>query len=117
MRCGKDTEEKAVFCPECLEDMARHPVNPGTTVHIPVRHAEDIRKPVKKKPEVPLEEQLRKANSAVRILCYVAAGLLVALMITGVLLFHTLNPPTPPADPSDPPMGRNFTVTSSMEGE
>ena len=117
MRCGKDTEEKAVFCPECLEDMARHPVNPGTTVHIPVRHAEDIRKPVKKKPEVPLEEQLHRAQSTAQILFCVVVALAVALMITGALLFHTLNPPTPPADPSDPPMGRNFTVTSSMEGE
>lgn len=37
MRCGKETEESQVFCAECLADMERHPVKPGTPVQLPVR--------------------------------------------------------------------------------
>lgn len=37
IRCGKETEENQVFCNECLEDMERHPVRPGTPVQLPNR--------------------------------------------------------------------------------
>ena len=37
MRCGKETEADNVFCNECLEDMKRHPVKPGTPIQLPVR--------------------------------------------------------------------------------
>ena len=38
MRCGKEMEESLVFCPECLADMERHPVKPGTPIQLPVRN-------------------------------------------------------------------------------
>ena len=37
MRCGKESTEDHVFCTECLEDMKRHPVKPGTPIQLPVR--------------------------------------------------------------------------------
>lgn len=37
MRCGKATEESELFCAECLADMERHPVKPGTPIQLPVR--------------------------------------------------------------------------------
>ena len=37
MRCGKVSAEDHVFCTECLEDMKRHPVKPGTPIQLPVR--------------------------------------------------------------------------------
>lgn len=37
MRCGKESAEDHVFCTECLEDMKRHPVKPGTPIQLPVR--------------------------------------------------------------------------------
>ncbi len=37
MRCGNQTEENQVFCAECLEDMERQPVKPGTPVLLPDR--------------------------------------------------------------------------------
>ena len=117
MRCGKETEGKAVFCPECLEDMARHPVKPGTTVHIPVRHDEEIRRPVKKKPELTPEEQLRQAQSLIRTLFFIVAGLSVALMITGALLFHALTRNAAPANPTEPPVSHHYTVIASAEDE
>ena len=37
MRCGKDTTENNIFCNECLADMERHPVKPGTPILLPDR--------------------------------------------------------------------------------
>lgn len=37
MRCGKETNEGQVFCAECLADMERHPVKPGTPIQLPQR--------------------------------------------------------------------------------
>lgn len=37
IRCGKETDVSQVFCPECLEDMQRHPVKPGTPIQLPNR--------------------------------------------------------------------------------
>lgn len=37
IRCSKETEENQVFCNECLKDMERHPVKPGTPIQLPNR--------------------------------------------------------------------------------
>ena len=37
LKCGKETEEKNVFCADCLAVMARYPVKPGTPVQLPRR--------------------------------------------------------------------------------
>ena len=35
LKCGVEYPSEQVFCDECLADMARHPVKPGTPVIIP----------------------------------------------------------------------------------
>lgn len=116
MRCGKETEDKAVFCPECLEDMAKYPVKPGTTVHIPIRQNEEIKKAVKKKPELTPEEQLREAQKIISILFYTAVSLLVALILTGALLFHALFQSKELPTPAEPSISYHQTITPSVEG-
>ena len=37
IRCGKEIEVDQVFCAECLTDMERHPVKPGTPIQLPNR--------------------------------------------------------------------------------
>lgn len=37
IRCGKETDVDQIFCDECLQDMERHPVKPGTPIQLPVR--------------------------------------------------------------------------------
>lgn len=39
LRCGRETDDKQVFCVQCLADMARYPVRPDTPVHLPLRKA------------------------------------------------------------------------------
>ena len=42
MRCGKETEVDQVFCDECLTDMERHPVKPGTPIQLPQRETRTV---------------------------------------------------------------------------
>ena len=37
LKCGREIEEKQVFCPDCLAHMAENPVKPGTAVKLPHR--------------------------------------------------------------------------------
>lgn len=35
MKCGRKTEDSHVFCPDCLTEMEKYPVKPGTVVKLP----------------------------------------------------------------------------------
>lgn len=117
MRCGKETEGKAVFCPECLEDMERHPVKPGTLIHIPARQEPDARKPAKKRRELTLEEQLSYAHTMIQILLVTVLGLLGALIITGLLFFYSISQPQDLPEETSPITGRNYTIITPAEGD
>ena len=34
LRCGNNALDEQLFCDECLADMEKHPVKPGTPIHI-----------------------------------------------------------------------------------
>lgn len=42
IRCGKETQENHVFCPECLKDMENQPVKPGTPIYLPNRETRQV---------------------------------------------------------------------------
>ncbi len=110
MRCGKDTEDRAVFCPECLADMERHPVKPGTIIRIPVRQEHEPRKATKKNWDLSLEEQLEAVQSLAQLLFVTVLGLLGALIVTGTLLLHFLSQPQELPEETVPVSGRNYTI-------
>ena len=115
MRCGKETEGKAVFCPECLEEMERYPVKPGTPVHIPSQPNPEVRKTVKKKKELSIEEQLVHAQQAVKALFITSLCLLVALIVAVVLLLSSFANPTEQPEETNPPKTRNYTIVAPDE--
>lgn len=39
MKCGQKVEESCVFCPDCLAEMEKYPIKPGTVVRLPQRTA------------------------------------------------------------------------------
>ena len=86
MKCGRETAEDQVFCELCLDDMERHPVKPGTVVHIPSRAAEDeVRKmPRRKKPVVPLSEQIVRLRKR---LIWARIAVAALLILCGILSF------------------------------
>lgn len=83
MRCGRDIEAGQVFCPECLENMSRHPVAPGTPIRIPRRPDPQLKRAARRK-VVPEEEQIRILKKRLRIMAWVLAVTLVLLIALSI---------------------------------
>ena len=78
IKCGRELDCEGVFCTECLADMERHPVKPGTVVLLPPRRPEQ---PVKKQPRkrrtLTPEEQVKRLKRRNRILTVILVLMLV----------------------------------------
>lgn len=86
MKCGRETEENQVFCKDCLADMERYPVKPGTPVVIPKRPQKLRSNPAKK--ENP-EEMFAKLNRKIHKLRIAVIALFLALCLSlGLLFYH-----------------------------
>ena len=86
LKCGREIEEGQVFCGECLLDMQKYPVKPGTAVQLPSRA--DTAPPKKSHPRrrskgTP-EEQLRFLRLWVRVLSVLLALCLILLALVSV---------------------------------
>ena len=107
LKCGKNTEGKAVFCQQCQEDMSRYPVKPGTVIHIPRRQAIP-----EKKNELYEEEdkgrQVMRLQKTTRFLMATVALFSVLLMIMGFMLVRTLT-----EEKAAAPIGRNYTTVDT----
>ena len=69
MKCGRETISEQVFCPDCLEEMAKYPVRPDTLVQLPSRSAgAPAKKQQPKKRTIPLEDQVRVLKKRCRVL-------------------------------------------------
>lgn len=91
MRCGRDIEAGQVFCPECLQNMSRHPVNPGTAIRIPRRPDPQLKRAARRK-AIPEEEQIRilkKRLKLMTILFVICVVILIAMAIPAAFHFAT----------------------------
>lgn len=82
MKCGRETLAEQVFCEECLLEMEKYPVRPGTVVQLPTRKESASPKKVSKRKAVSLEEQVRALKKRTRVLaiCLTAAVALAAAL-------------------------------------
>lgn len=95
IKCGKAVTGNAEFCEECLVDMERNPVKPGTPVILPKRNELPTVKHTRKKALKP-EAQVASLKRAVRILCVLSALLLIIAAAAIVLILYLLEvSPTP----------------------
>lgn len=106
MKCGRDTVDEHVFCDICQQNMALHPVAPGTAVHLPSRSAV-TRKSSPRKRSVPLEEQLQNLRRSLRRTRTFAVILLVILAMTAVFLLHEITALDAPI------IGQNYTIDTN----
>ena len=82
MRCGRETAEDTVFCQECLLEMEKHPVRPGTVVQLP-RHRESSALKKAPKRHIPtVEEQLKffRRTAMILTVLLVLCAAAIALM-------------------------------------
>ena len=89
MKCGREIEERQVFCPDCLTHMAQNPVKPGTVVKLPHRSTTVLSKKrfSFKRRELTPEEQVIHQRSIIRRLALALALAIVLLIAAGFLLF------------------------------
>ena len=78
MKCGRETPSEQVFCEECLTEMEKYPVKPGTVVLLPRRRDNPAVKKTTKRRTIPLEDQVKSLKKRVR---YLTLALLVCLLL------------------------------------
>ena len=92
LKCGQKTGDSEVFCENCLEDMKKYPVKPGTVVRLPQRQPAPVNK---KRPQKHLSfrkaidqismlrnrTRLLTAALIVTFLCFLAAAFLVLYLL------------------------------------
>ena len=108
LKCGKNTQQRQVFCQECLQVMEQYPVAPGTTIQLPQRESAQGTKKTPAKPHKTQSEIILQMRSTIRWLS-VTLGILVVLLgvVAGMLVYQLY------ADAHQPPIGRNYTTVET----
>ncbi len=81
MRCGTEIAPGSVFCEECLAEMEKHPVKPGTPLTLPRREKQTTPKRSKKR-ILKADEQIHVLRRAVNWLIIMVIVLALALTAT-----------------------------------
>ena len=110
IKCGKEIGEGQVFCDDCLEIMAQHPVRQGTPVYLPNNAPSAEKKAAPKKRLPTPEERLVHFKTATRWLSIALVSSLLILSITISLLVNTLN--TPASASND--IGKNYNTVNTL---
>lgn len=91
MRCGTKIASDSVFCSECLADMEKHPVKPGTPINLPRREKLQTPKRTKKR--------FQKPEDHIHALRKLVAGLMTLVIILALALtvcvYMLINQPDP----------------------
>ena len=87
LKCGRETAGERVFCEDCLADMRRHPVKPGTVVLLPSRRETHPLKKVSKRRTLTPEEQVRILKTRVKVF---AIALLACIAMILLLAYPAL---------------------------
>lgn len=70
LKCGREVRPEQVFCDDCLLEMAKYPVKPGTTVQLPHwSESPAVKKTyTRRRPNLSPEEQVRSLKKRVLVL-------------------------------------------------
>ena len=81
MKCGRETLVENIFCQDCLEEMEKYPVQPGTVVLLPPRRQSAIIQKLPKRHVSTAEEQITFLRKCVMILTVLLAVCIAAIVI------------------------------------
>ena len=86
LKCNRETEDNQVFCKECLAQMAKEPIKPGTPVTIPKRPPSTPRENLP--PAVRPEEQVVQLQHQVsRLHKWITVVTVLLLIVSSLLLY------------------------------
>lgn len=111
MKCGREVENEQAFCEDCLVDMEKYPVPPGTAVHLHLRReAPVIRRQPRRRKLTPSEQVpiLKRRIRVLTIALAVAVLLFLASLYPAVNYFirhYNLRP------------GQNYTAITTVSPE
>ena len=90
MKCGREIDGDQVFCQECLFEMEKYPVKPGTSVQLPPRREQPSPKKThtRYRGKMSLEEQVRYLRKQLWILSVILAVCLILLAVLAVPAFR-----------------------------
>lgn len=118
LKCGKDTKDEQVFCPQCLAVMEKYPVKADVHIQLPNHTVRDNPKKNSKKKRAPsAEEQVEILRSRNRKLLFVILVLVLLLGGASYALAHELNTPDIVENwaKDNKNYGKNFTVETPTE--
>ena len=88
LRCGVETKNDQVFCENCLTNMERHPVKPGTPVKLPKRNDAPTAKQQGRRKKPTQEEQILRLKAQQRTLLALLGAALVLMSVFAFLYFN-----------------------------
>lgn len=88
IKCGRETVDEDVFCQDCLLEMEKYPVQPGTVVLLPRRKDYSYTKKNSKRHVPSVEEQIAILRKQVGLLIFF---LLVAIACIAVMFKPTMH--------------------------
>lgn len=93
LKCGREIEEGQVFCNDCLVQMAKYPVKPGTAVQLPSRGSAAVSKKVhsRRRAKAAPEEQLKALKKRIRILSALLSVCVVLLIVLSVVTLRYMS--------------------------
>lgn len=91
MKCGRDVALGQVFCKECLADMAKYPVQPGTPVILPNRSTTVQPRRVPSRKARKPEEQINTLRKVILWLSIAVIAIALAFGITTSILLNKLD--------------------------
>lgn len=111
MKCGKESDEGAVFCESCLDTMKQYPVKPGTPVILPHRtESTAVKKVPPRRKQLSTEEKLTKSRRVIQVLSTILAIALLLLFFAVYFLYHTLSADTPEEN-----IGQNYNTVAAED--
>lgn len=110
MKCGREVSAGQVFCEECLQDMAKHPVHPGTVVQLPKRTEVPAYRKHPRKRVISAEEQVRHLRRLVR-------GLVISLAVCIVLIALLAYPAFQHLMEDHFSIGQNYSVVTTAPAD
>lgn len=112
MKCGREIPVGQVFCEECLTEMEKYPVEPGTVVTLPVQSKpQPAKKQMLHRPAQTPEERVKTMRKQLRFLSWsltLAVALLVGVTALAVSMLQE--------DQNEELPGQNYSAEGEEKG-
>ena len=103
MKCGREIPAGNVFCEECLGEMEKYPVKPGTVAIIPHQPKPTVKRTAERRVHT-VEQQLAVSRRLNRILSFVLTITLALLIGVSALAVSMLQ------ETEELPLGQNYST-------